>query len=269
MQIKVSGNSITVSKEQASVSREQKLEHKKGDLSVTETCNNKGEKERNVTMNAKINDEAQIGIGVQFTKNSDDTYSLSGITIPAQYGPVCGEIGLKQDSHGNLIATAKCGVGVNYKFLEISINLVEAELQLNKDAPNLICRGGSRVIELLPCTDGATGPDGTWKNKNDKITVTKKQLKDAGMSDDEEQSLAGVDYLKEVDISSISSYFGKYTLSAIHDILSLRIKDLDFQNIKTLQGVFIDQNHNNIADILTQIFNSVEKTILVPLNLLN
>ena len=79
--------------------------------------------------------------------------------------------------------------------------------------------------------------------------------------------------IHEKPIDYISSYFGKYTLDALDHILDLRLKDLKLNDIKTLQGIFIDQEDNNISRVLAQIShsftNSATKTILAPLNLYN
>jgi hypothetical protein len=79
--------------------------------------------------------------------------------------------------------------------------------------------------------------------------------------------------IHEKPIDYISSYFGKYTLDALDHILDLRLKDLKLNDIKTLKGIFIDQEDNNISKVLAQIShsftNSATKTILAPLNLYN
>ncbi|WPY00076.1 OTT1508 deaminase domain protein (plasmid) [Candidatus Megaera polyxenophila] len=77
------------------------------------------------------------------------------------------------------------------------------------------------------------------------------------------------EYGKEKDIGYINSYFGKYTLNALDDILTLRINDLQLKDIKILQCVFINQDYNNIPDLLTKISSTKEQKILVPLNLFN
>ncbi len=74
-------------------------------------------------------------------------------------------------------------------------------------------------------------------------------------------------YGEEKDIGYINSYFGKYTLDGLDHILHLRIEDLQLKDIKILQAMFVNKNHNNIADLLAQISNSTDKTTLVPLNL--
>lgn len=85
-----------------------------------------------------------------------------------------------------------------------------------------------------------------------------------------EKALKGSgEYGEEKPIDYIDPYFGKYTLDAIDHILSLRINDLQLKNIKVLQGIFINQNHNNISDLLAKVSSSKEQKILVPLNLLN
>ena len=85
-----------------------------------------------------------------------------------------------------------------------------------------------------------------------------------------EQALKGSgEYGEEKPIDYIDPHFGKYTLDAIDHILSLRINDLQLKGIKVLQGIFIDQNHNNISDLLAKVSSSKEQKILVPLNLLN
>ncbi|WPY00086.1 hypothetical protein Megpolyxen_02004 (plasmid) [Candidatus Megaera polyxenophila] len=86
----------------------------------------------------------------------------------------------------------------------------------------------------------------------------------------DEKTLCGsTKHGEEKNIDWIYPYFGKYTLNALDHILHLRINDLELKGIKILQGIFIDQNHNNISNIFTQILNSTTKTTLVPLNLYN
>ena len=74
---------------------------------------------------------------------------------------------------------------------------------------------------------------------------------------------------EEKAISWIDSYFGKYTLDAFSNILDLRLKNLEFKDIKTLKGIFIDQEHNNIIELLSYVVNTKTQTTLVPLNLFN
>ena len=77
------------------------------------------------------------------------------------------------------------------------------------------------------------------------------------------------EYGEEKPIDYIDPHFGKYTLDAIDHILSLKINDLQLNGIKVLKGIFIDQNHNNISDLLAKVSGSEEQKILVPLNLFN
>jgi hypothetical protein len=76
-------------------------------------------------------------------------------------------------------------------------------------------------------------------------------------------------YIEEKDIDYINSYFGKYTINALDNILSLRLNDLHLKDIKVLKGIFIDQGYNNISNLISQILISKEQTVLVPLNLFN
>jgi hypothetical protein len=76
-------------------------------------------------------------------------------------------------------------------------------------------------------------------------------------------------YVEEKNIDYINSYFGKYTIDALDNSLHLRISDLQLKNIDIIQGVFIDQKHNNISNLLSQVLNSSESKILVPFNLFN
>lgn len=86
---------------------------------------------------------------------------------------------------------------------------------------------------------------------------------------EKDSSLKGSNTQEETNIDWINSYFGKYTLDGLNNILDLRLKDLKLKDIKILQSIFIDQDYNNISNILTQISLSTEQTILVPLNLFN
>ena len=75
--------------------------------------------------------------------------------------------------------------------------------------------------------------------------------------------------VQEKDIGWIDSYFSKYTLDAFSNILDLRLKNLELNNIKTLPTIFIDQEHNNIVELLFNVVNTKVQTTLVPLNLFN
>jgi hypothetical protein len=77
------------------------------------------------------------------------------------------------------------------------------------------------------------------------------------------------EYKANQNIDWVNSYFGKYTIDGLDNILNLRLTDLKLTNIKTLQGVFIDQTHNNIINLLSQILDSSESKFLIPLNLFN
>ena len=81
--------------------------------------------------------------------------------------------------------------------------------------------------------------------------------------------LAGLEEVNDVNIAWINSYFGKYTLEALDNILNLRISDLQLKDLEILQGIFIDQNYNNISDLLIKVSSSKEQKVLVLLNLLN
>lgn len=111
-------------------------------------------------------------------------------------------------------------------------------------------------------------------------------------------------YAEAKPIDYINPYFGKYTLNALENILKLRLEDLkndyvkkqyqSFSNnaykssdlcessviqkdlnkifdsgIKTMHGVFLTQEHNNIVELLSNIVNADSQTTLVPLNLFN
>jgi hypothetical protein len=81
--------------------------------------------------------------------------------------------------------------------------------------------------------------------------------------------LEGSEAQKELDIDWINSYFSKYTLDGLDNILDLRLNDLKLNDIKTLQGIFVDQEHNNIIELLSKIINTKVQTTLVPLDLFN
>ncbi len=76
---------------------------------------------------------------------------------------------------------------------------------------------------------------------------------------------------EEKDIGWINHYFGKYTIDGLSDILKLRVADANIKNIEIVNGIYIDQENNNITKLLTDtdIVNTSEKIILVPLNLFN
>ena len=115
------------------------------------------------------------------------------------------------------------------------------------------------------------------KSKNSKIDNIFKEFQN--LSEEEKKVLleqikvtqlnGSGDFGEEKPIDHIDPHFGKYTLDTLNHILTLRINDLQLKNTKILQGIFIDLQSNNISDILSQISNSIEKTILVPLNLSN
>jgi hypothetical protein len=75
--------------------------------------------------------------------------------------------------------------------------------------------------------------------------------------------------IQEKDIDWINSYFSKYTLGGLDNILDLRLKNLELKDIKILPGIFIDQEHNNIIELLSKIIHAKVQTTLVPLNLFN
>ena len=73
---------------------------------------------------------------------------------------------------------------------------------------------------------------------------------------------------ENIDIGLVNTYFGKYTLDGLCDILKLRINDLDLnKNLKIQSAYFIDKSNNNITEVLSEIITSKETTILVPLSL--
>ncbi len=51
--------------------------------------------------------------------------------------------------------------------------------------------------------------------------------------------LKGLASQKDLDIDWVNSYFGKYTLDGLDNILDLRLKELELRDIKTLKGIFI------------------------------
>ena len=82
-------------------------------------------------------------------------------------------------------------------------------------------------------------------------------------------ALKGLDKKEDSDIDWINSYFGKYTLDGFDNILNLRLNDLKLKDIKTLKGIFVDQEHNNITELLSSVVNTKAQTTLVPLSLFN
>ncbi len=82
-------------------------------------------------------------------------------------------------------------------------------------------------------------------------------------------ALKGLDKKEDSDIDWINSYFGKYTIDGFDNILNLRLNDLKLKDIKTLKGIFVDQEHNNITELLSSVVNTKAPTTLVPLSLFN
>ena len=114
------------------------------------------------------------------------------------------------------------------------------------------------------------------KSKSSKVDNIFEQFQNLSKKEQEEffekmknTALKGLDKKEDSDIDWINSYFGKYTIDGLDNILDLRIKDLKLNDVKTLQGIFIDQEHNNINELLPDIINAKAQTILVPLNLFN
>lgn len=75
--------------------------------------------------------------------------------------------------------------------------------------------------------------------------------------------------IEEKSIGWINSYFSNYTLDGLDNILDLRLKNLELKDIKILPGIFIDQEHNNIIELLSNVIHAKVQTTLVPLNLFN
>ena len=71
------------------------------------------------------------------------------------------------------------------------------------------------------------------------------------------------------NIGYINSFFGKYNLRGLDDILKLRLEEINFENVKILQNTFVHERHNNVLDLIFQILTSSENKILVPINLYN
>ncbi|CAF2084492.1 unnamed protein product [Rotaria magnacalcarata] len=114
------------------------------------------------------------------------------------------------------------------------------------------------------------------KSKSSKVNNIFEQFQNLSEKEQEEflkklknTALKGLDKEEDLDIGWINSYFGKYTLDGLDNILDLRIKDLKLNSVKTLQGIFIDQELNNIRELLSDIINAKEQTVLVPINLFN
>ena len=85
-----------------------------------------------------------------------------------------------------------------------------------------------------------------------------------------QQQLKGTEEEKpEQNIGWVDSYFSKYTLDGLSNILKLRLQGLNLQHIKVLEGTFITEDNNNILELLFKVFYSKEETILVPINLFN
>jgi hypothetical protein len=84
--------------------------------------------------------------------------------------------------------------------------------------------------------------------------------------------LAGLEVVNDADIcSNLNKYWGKYTLSAIAEILDLRIDELALkEDVTILEGRFIDKLNNNIPLLVRQIvLDNSNEAILLPLNLYN
>ncbi|BFD45684.1 MAG: hypothetical protein DMENIID0002_03300 [Rickettsia endosymbiont of Sergentomyia squamirostris] len=113
----------------------------------------------------------------------------------------------------------------------------------------------------------------TWNNLSD---VLEKLVKKTQESVDNEAtsvssaSLSGLNNEKLTNIGCIDSYFSKYTLEAIKNILALRIDGVGLENLEILQGHYIFQeNYNNISKMLNDLINTQSGIVLVPLNLHN
>ena len=73
---------------------------------------------------------------------------------------------------------------------------------------------------------------------------------------------------ENIDIGLVNTYFGKYTLDGLRDILKLRINDLDLnKSLKIQSAYFIDKSNNNITEVSSETITSKETRILVPLSL--
>lgn len=64
----------------------------------------------------------------------------------------------------------------------------------------------------------------------------------------------------------INSYFSKYNIGGVGNILDLRISDLQLTNIKVIPTAFIDRSDNNILEVISQVEMAKEKMVLIPLN---
>lgn len=85
-----------------------------------------------------------------------------------------------------------------------------------------------------------------------------------------DNQLAGLSRNLSNNILGISSYFSKYTLEAIKDILKLRIKDAKLENVRILEGSYIFlENYNNVKEMMLEATYSDAKLILIPFNLFN
>lgn len=75
--------------------------------------------------------------------------------------------------------------------------------------------------------------------------------------------------INEMDIDGISSYFGKYTIDAVADILSLYIKSgiYNGDKVQILTGFFISSAESNLIEIIEKSLCSDKEITLVPLDL--
>lgn len=259
------GMNYTLSKEKHKISEESKLHddtHQINQIKINSTIKMQ-DSNVNCELETEFKNEGKLGVKASFTKTKNGV-RLDNIELPASYGVINGALGYKYNNQNELVLTGKCGVGVDCKIITISINLIEAELQLKEDCPNLFSRATTRIKESLPLTNSSTGQYGSVKDGKDKpLLLTNKQIH-GSMSDDEtETQLSGYN-TQDNDIGWINSFFSKYSLESISQILSLRVNNLDLnKDISIINCYYNDSNNTDIDKLI----NETDKLTLVPISL--
>ncbi|UCM86434.1 MAG: palindromic element RPE2 domain-containing protein (plasmid) [Rickettsia endosymbiont of Culicoides impunctatus] len=81
--------------------------------------------------------------------------------------------------------------------------------------------------------------------------------------------LQGVGLRQTINISSINWYFSEYTLSAIEDILELRVNDLGLSNVSIARNSVFQEHYNNLQKMIDDLIDTKSSIVLAPMNLYN
>jgi Ulp1 protease family, C-terminal catalytic domain len=84
-----------------------------------------------------------------------------------------------------------------------------------------------------------------------------------------EKILCGLDVEQFVqnDYHDYDSFFTKYTLDGLINILNLRVHNLQKDNIQIVPSTFVDLNNNDITDLFEKLAFIESAVILIPINL--